>query len=148
VAVFAASTFPLAFSVLGGDTPSALAAGGPSYRAGVSRDLPWRLTPEQTRDAAVVAVVGNSSSHDVKDGNRRSGLPLPDTSSHAPPRNTRAEVKTSLGPRIAAHLPFATSAHASHLSGPVRPVLGSANSRSGSCKQVSGHDHVDTGIAA
>ena len=32
VAVFGASNFPLAFSVAGGDTASALAAGNPSYR--------------------------------------------------------------------------------------------------------------------
>jgi hypothetical protein len=46
------------------------------------------------------------------------------------------------------NLLFATSAHASHRSGPVRPVLGSANSRSGSCKQISSHGGVDTSTAA
>ena len=37
VAVFGASNFPLAFSVAGGDTASALAAGNPGDREGASR---------------------------------------------------------------------------------------------------------------
>ena len=60
-----------------------------------------------------------------------------------------ARTNASHDPSMAAHLLIAaTSAHASRRSGPVRPVLGSANSRSGSCKQVSSHGGVDTSIAA
>ena len=61
--------------------------------------------------------------------------------------HTRVSTNARLPPWIGRDSLLATGANASHRSAPVRPVLGSANSRSGSCKQVSGHGGVDTGTA-
>ena len=69
------------------------------------------------------------------------GLSVPATGRHeaVPPSKHARTRKHISAVRTATYLLVATSAHASHRSGPVQPMLGSANSRSGSCKQVSSH---------
>ena len=69
----------------------------------------------------------------------------------APAQSASMRARARLRVSNASHggaLVVVTSAHVSHRGGPVRPVLGSANSRSGSCKQVSSHGGVDTTTAA